>query len=246
MIFPAFRFTPRTSVAAVASLFMLAACGGSEREPKTAADDIELESDYGDSSSGMAVSSEVGGLDEDKVNATFESSVRELQRCLNRGAGRLEFLGGGVSFFIQVDSEGQIVHAYLEQSTLGDRKTEKCMLGALKAKSWPKPVGGRVGHARKSFDFDPPNDVRPPTEWSSDHIEEALEKESAAIAQCKAGNRGKHTATMYIGTKGQPLAVGVTPPDERGEAAVDCLVDVLQSITYPSPGSWPAKLSFEL
>ena len=30
----------------------------------------------------------------------------------------------------------------------------------------PKPVGGDVGLARKSFDFDPPNDVRPPADYS--------------------------------------------------------------------------------
>jgi hypothetical protein len=194
----------------------------------------------------MAVSSEVGGLDEEKVNSTFESSVGALQRCLASGASSVEFLGGGVSFFVVVGADGSASEAYLEQSTLGDRKTEKCMLGALKAKSWPKPVGGKVGHARKSFDFDPPNDVRPPTEWEGKNVEPVLEKAAGKIAKCKEGSSGTFNATMYVDTEGHPLSVGVTPPDAAGEGAVDCLVDVLKGQQYPSPGSWPAKVTFTL
>jgi hypothetical protein len=42
------------------------------------------------------------------------------------------------------------------------------------------------------------------------------------------------------------LSVGVTPPDDQGESAVDCLVEVLKHAKFPSPGSWPAKVSFSL
>jgi hypothetical protein len=51
---------------------------------------------------------------------------------------------------------------------------------------------------------------------------------------------------MYVGTDGHALSVGVTPPDSHGEAAVDCLVGVLKEAKYPSPGSWPAKVTFTL
>jgi hypothetical protein len=51
---------------------------------------------------------------------------------------------------------------------------------------------------------------------------------------------------MYVDTSGKVLAVGVTPPDESGEESVDCLVGVLKDAKMPSPGSWPAKVSFQL
>jgi hypothetical protein len=38
----------------------------------------------------------------------------------------------------------------------------------------------------------------------------------------------------------------MAPPDEQGEDAVDCIVDVLKQAKFPSPGSWPAKVTFTL
>lgn len=232
---------------AITFAFALSAvqCGGASSEPVTA-DDVELESEPSRRDNQIQTSSEIGGLDEDKVNATFEKSLQGLQRCLTRGASRVEFLGGAVSFFLKVGTDGKIQHAHLEASTLGDHATETCMLDVLKRKEWPPPVGGDVGLARKSFDFDPPNDVRPPTDWDSENVREALDEKGDAISDCKGGSRGTFTATMYVDIEGKPLAVGVTPPDEDGGSAVECLVGLLEDTTFPSPGSWPAKVTFDL
>lgn len=230
---------------ALAACGAVVGCGGSQPPPEAPAPELTSDDDSSEESS-MAVSSEVGGLNESKVNRAFEEAVPALQKCLNRGSQRVEFLGGAVAFFVEVGGDGQVGHAHLEQSTLGDRETEKCMLGALKAQSWPKPVGGKVGHARKSFDFDPPSDVRPPTEGDSAAISAALEEKADAIAECKSGASGTFTATVYIDTEGKALSAGVAPPDAAGEAAVDCLVSLLKETTYPSPGSWPAKVSVSL
>ena len=116
------------------------------------------------------------------------------------------------------------------------------MLETMRKKSWPKPVGGEHGLARKSFSFDPPNDVRPPTDWTQTDAEPGLKPIANELDECKQGASG-FMATLYVGTDGKVLAAGVTPPDERGDSAVDCLVGVLEGATFPSPGSWPAKVS---
>jgi hypothetical protein len=221
---------------------LLLACGETTPAPKTA--DEAPETDDGQPS-GVSVSSEIGGLNEEKVNAAFEASLGGLQRCLQQGASRVEFLGGSASFFLKIDSSGHVDGSYLEKSTLGDRDTEKCMLDALRDKKWPKPVGGVHGLARKSFDFDPPNDVRPPAEYDEEHLGKGLDKISSKLASCKEG-KGSYEATIYVGTDGQVLAAGVTPPDESGEGSVDCLVSTLKGASFPSPGSWPAKVTFAL
>jgi hypothetical protein len=223
-------------------------CGGSEPEPKTAADhddDDDPEPRKRRRGKSIEMGGELGAIDERKADEIFASLLPAFERCLKQGAEQVEFLGGAVNFFVKVDLEGN-VHSHLEESTLGDRETERCMLGAIRKKTWPKPVGGEVGYARKSFDFDPPNDVRAPEEWPSDRATDALEKISSKIASCKDGVRGKFGATMYVDTDGKVLAVGVTPPDETGEESVDCLVGVLKDAKMPSPGSWPAKVSFQL
>jgi hypothetical protein len=219
------------------------ACGGSEPAPKTADDAPEIEQREGPT---VSASSEIGGMNEDEVDAAFKSTVGTLQRCVDKGASRVEFLGGSVNFFLKIDSRGKVDQAYLEQSTIGDRATERCMLDALKAKTWPKPVGGEHGLARKSFEFDPPNDVRPPTSWGQSDAAPGLEKIASDLGACKNGSSGAFEATLYVGTDGKVLAAGVTPPDENGEKAVDCLVDVLEGATFPSPGSWPAKVTLNL
>ena len=236
-----FRATKLTLVALPA--FLLVACGDSAPPPKTADDKPETEEHH--HTSKLSVSSEIGGLDEVKVNAAFESSLSGLERCLQQGASRVEFLGGSVSFFVKIDMGGKVDGAYLEKSTLGDRDTEKCMLDAVRSKHWPKPVGGEHGLARKSFDFDPPNDVRAPADYDQDHLGKGLDKIASKLASCKNA-KGSYEATMYVATDGSVLSAGVTPPNEDGEEAVDCLVSTLKGAAFPSPGSWPAKITFTL
>jgi len=231
------------AASALLAIVTCAACGGSEPPPKAAEAAPEAEHE---SAGPVGVSAEIGGLNEDKVDKVFQRTLPDFQTCLDDGAKRVEFLGGGVSFFLKINEHGKIDHAHLEKSTLGDRDTEKCMLDTLRKKRWPKPVGGVHGLARKSFDFDPPNDVRAPTSWDSDKVSDAIGKLSKKVSACKEGTNGAFEATVYVSTDGSVLAAGVTPPDEAGESNVDCLVGVLKGATLPSPGSWPAKVTFTL
>lgn len=219
------------------------ACGGSEPAPQAPAPTAPA---HEDAPSQVSTSAEIGGLNEEKVDKTFQRALSDFQRCLDDGAKRVEFLGGSVAFFLKIDSEGKVDHAHLEKSTIGDRETERCMLDSLRSKKWPKPVGGQHGLARKSFDFDPPNDVRAPTSWDGDHVSDAVGKLSRKVSACKKGTSGAFEATVYVGTDGSVMAAGVTPPNEAGESDVDCLVATLKAATLPSPGSWPAKVTFSL
>jgi hypothetical protein len=194
----------------------------------------------------LGVSAEIGGLSEEKVDKTFQRALPDFQKCLDDGSKRVEFLGGSVSFFLKIDARGKVDHAHLEKSTMGDRDTEKCLLDSLKGKRWPKPVGGLHGLARKSFDFDPPNDVRAPTSWDGDRVSDAVSRLSKQVSACKKSDKGAFEATVYVATDGSVLAAGVTPPDEAGESDVDCLVAALKNASLPSPGSWPAKVTFSL
>jgi hypothetical protein len=224
---------------------LLAACG-SDTPAKSANDVSEEPSGSRGGSEGMSANAEIGALNEAAVDSAFQKSLSGFERCMQSGARRVEFIGGKVAFYIEVDREGALGDARLEESTIGDHDTEKCMLGVLRKKSWPKPVGGDKGYARKSFDFDPPNDVRPPTDWDSERLSEALKKLDRELGECKQGLSGRFKATMYVAIDGSALSVGVVPPNQAGEAALDCLVEKLKAETYPSPGSWPAKVSFEL
>ena len=232
-------------LASLVAASALVACGGGETPAPKSSDDAPSVERRNDGPS-ISASAEVGALDESKVTKAFRGAQGALQKCLAAGAQRNELEGGDIAFFLKIGSSGQVVHAHAEKSTLGDRETEKCMLSALKARDWPAPQGGDVGLARNSYGFDMPNDSRPPTDWGSDRVEETLAGISSEIASCKKGAKGESTATVYVDPEGAATSVGIASSDESGEKAADCLVDLLKGTKFPSPGSWPAKVTFSL
>ncbi|MGC4089706.1 MAG: hypothetical protein QM756_17820 [Polyangiaceae bacterium] len=245
-MFARFGVSVRSALVLGVCSWLAQACGGDEKPPPKTQIQAGKPKTQGDDLHGLRTSSEIGGMNEEQVDATFKTTLGPLEKCLNRGTERIEFLGGSVSFFIKVDGGGKVVESFLEHSTLGDRDTEKCMLSVVRGRTWPKPVGGMHGLARKSFDFDPPNDVRPPLEWDRDHIKTALKKLNDKLSNCREGASGTFEATAYVSTEGSVMAASVTPSDAAGEAAVDCLVEAIRGGAFPSPGSWPAKVTFTL
>jgi len=228
------------------SLALLAlACGGSP-PPEPGNADTASGRDRGERGSGMAASAEIGALDAEAVEKRFGEAQGDLTACVHEGSKRNEYEGGDIAFFLKIDTEGRVVHAHAERSSLGDRATERCMLRALSRRSWPAPVGGLIGLARSGFGFDAPADVRPPTPWDGDRVAEAVRGVSGELSSCRSGVRGGQTATVYVDPDGAALSAGIASSDESGEAAADCVVGVLTKLRYPSPGSWPAKVTFEL
>jgi hypothetical protein len=141
--------------------------------------------------------------------------------------------------------------SYLEDSSLGDRDTEKCILEVLGGQQWPKPEGGPQAEVRSSssFGFDPPPNARQPSSWQSDKVSATLGKHSKDIEKCTSGVNAKFTVTAYVepaGKEGKVMAVGVATTSQEGADKADCLVDTIKKIKMPSPGSWAAKVTFQL
>jgi hypothetical protein len=234
------------NAALLAAMVSALSCGGSA--PPPAAPKLQSAAQAGPAKpkQQMAMGGQLGSLDEGKVNETFATLTPRFGECLSQGASRVEFLGGHVKFALRISLEGNVKWAYLAESTLGDRDTERCMLNVAKSARWPLPQEGE-GQAQRAFDFDPSPDVRDAVPWGADRISKALAGSRAKLSQCTKGAPGKYHATVYVQTNGSPLAAGVAPPDERGEsAAVDCMVDVIKGMKFPSPGSWPAKVMFDV
>src|SRR5271170_4704303 len=123
----------------------------------------------------MHIQSELGQIDPAQTEATFKKLQPALMRCYEDGQKRIEFLGGDVKFFLRVKEDGSAKFAYVMDGTLGDRKTERCMLDLAMSTAWPRPDGGEA-EVQKSLGFDPPGGVRAPTDWSSDKVTVAISK----------------------------------------------------------------------
>ncbi|WP_437908979.1 AgmX/PglI C-terminal domain-containing protein [Sorangium sp. So ce327] len=194
----------------------------------------------------MSSGSEIGGMNEEKVQAAFERVSPRLSRCYQKGVQRIPYLGGEIRFKVRVTEEGTARWAFVKDSNLGDRETEACMLSVLKATRWPKPVGGE-GLAENSFTFEPSSDERLPVPWTPDQLGTPYKKARPALASCRSqAGASQIKATLYIDTDGKPLSVGVSSNDERGEEAAECVAGALREITFPSPGSYASKVSVDI
>lgn len=200
----------------------------------------------------MEMMSEIGALDEDAVVGTFDSAADDLFACYRQGIGRVQYLGGYSLFEVQIDQNGRASALFAKESTLGDRETEVCMVEALVARKWPKPMGGYKGIASRRFDFDPSGDVRPPEPWTRNDVLTVLETQEEALSECFGeSTRSAYVATLYVeddgtGEAGRVLSAGVASKVTSDATVLDCITRVLKSAEYPTPGSWVAKATFKL
>ena len=227
-----------------ATLILLAACAfacGSEPPPK-APEPVQEESH--EVKPQLKTRSELGTVDANLVSAAFHKLSDQLTSCYAQGQQRIEMLAGNVKFFVRIGEDGSAKWTYFEESDLGDRDTEKCLLDAVMGAHWPKPDGGDA-EARYTMEF--PAQGRPATDWNSDKIAAALGKRGDAIDDCKSGTSASFRATMYVGPGGRVLGAGVQTSTRDGAEKCDCLSQALRKLKgLPSPGSWPAKVSFGL
>jgi hypothetical protein len=217
----------------------LAACGG---EPPPKAPEAPKEQTH-EVKPQLKMKAELGTVDPDAVTRAFHRLDDAFSSCQQQGLSRVEVLSGSLKFFLRIGEDGSAKWTYLEESDLGDRDTEKCLLDAVMGARWPKPDGGDA-EARYTLELQAQG--RPATDWSSDKVAAALGKAGNALDQCTSGTSG-FKGTLYVGPGGRVLAAGVAVPSKDGASKADCVAKVLGKLKgLPSPGSWPAKVSFGL
>jgi len=275
-----------------ANLLLLAAlvlgssgCGGSTPPPKIEEQPIEDSTPKTSTGPKPQVSQELGSIDQRKVEQTLQSLQQgPIETCHKSGRDRVDVLSGDVKFFLRVDGAGKVRYGYLEDTTIGDRETEKCILESLSRASWPKPEGGEA-ELHSSFGWGPGGE-REPSAWSSDKVSGALVEAKDVkkdVDKCKAGLKADFKVTAYVehddsaaesapkkaGAKPAPApaakpkprpkhgkkggehggkfkAIGMGAPTKEAAEKIDCLVDALKPLELPSPGSYPAKVTFTL
>lgn len=201
-----------------------------------------------ESKSDVSVAAEVGGLNEEATSKVFERAEPGFDRCFKGRAKQVELLSGTVRFFVVIGLDQKAKSVTVEESDLGDREAEKCMQNVLMGLKWPKPVGGRTAHAHyTAASFEPVDpDVREAVEVESGQVKSAQEKLKKKVSDCNIGSRSHYRATAYLDTSGKVITASVTSADPSAELAIDCLVDLVKSTDFPSPGSYAGKVSFEL
>jgi hypothetical protein len=237
------RFWVWSFFAAWVLVIVIAGCGSSAPPPTKAAPK-EAPTATAEAAPTPAARSEIGGLNEEAVARAFERMNDDVQNCFAKGTTKVSALGGHVKMKLRIDPQGALRWAYMSESTLGDRDTEKCLLDAARAKSWPLPVGGD-GLAERDYDVDPPSPVK---DLEPKKFKIALALVQKETAKCrKNGTWGKvFRTTAYLRYDGLPISVGIAPPNEKGEDTIDCMIKIIKKIKFGSIGRRMGKVSFDL
>lgn len=224
---------------------LLVACGGETPPPKVVEAPPPPKAVH--TAPEMRSSQELGSIDEAATKKTWQRLSDKLLGCISQGSSRLEYLSGEVKFFLRIGQDGRVRYGWLERSSLGDRETEKCLLDVAKSASWPQPEGGEAEVRYDGLGFDPAGGVRMPTEWPSDKVAATVGKHHDSLARCLDGvGDTKFRVTAYIEPGGKVQAVGVSTSSKEGAEKIDCIVSAVHAMKMPNPGSYAAKVAFQL
>lgn len=234
----------RTEIVKWVSLGALAfsACGAPPKtEPEAAArmtSGAERAEDNGDA---LSVEGLRGTLSQYEIQNALEPRMPKFSRCVQKRAGDVEWVSGAVEFQFLVGLDGRVKRVFPSKSSMGDRDTERCMLDVAQATRFPPPRGGEAEFAWSlEVPIDP--DVREPVSWTAADVQGALVD---ALPQLKAQCGGSaYHVTAYVDTEGRVVAAGAATGDEASAESLDCVAQAVQSLSFPSPGSYAAKLSF--
>lgn len=192
------------------------------------------------------VSAEMGALNERETQNSFYNALDGLQQCVAEGTQRQEYLSGEIELAVLVDSTPRAVRVWTKKSTLGDRATEQCMFAALSDVTWPSPIGGPISIAENRFEFPLSKGVQAPMAWDAGRATAPVEPLRQTLEECRAGEPGEMTLTLYIDGSGQVLSSGASHARDVSDSTVACVLAALNDVQFPPPQSPPAKLRFRL
>jgi len=225
----------------------VASCGGGTPEPQHV--DSAPTATAAEAAHGPTFHQELGSIDDRAVSNTFNDLNQHFLGCQTAGLKRIPYLSGVAKFFMRVGEDGRTKWTYLEQSSLGDYETERCMLDVVEGAQWPKPIGGDAT-VERDVTFDPPPDTRQPADWPPDKVAATVGKHKKDVDKCvDAAPTTKFSVTAYVephGSEGRVRAAGVAISNKEGSAQAQCVIDAVKSMKMPSPGSYAAKVAFGL
>ncbi|AKU99016.1 hypothetical protein AKJ09_05680 [Labilithrix luteola] len=173
-------------------------CGGSTPPPKVE-EPAHEETATTRPASTPQVAQELGSIDQRAVEQTFNRLQDRIETCHKEGRDRVEYLTGDVKVFLRVDGNGRVRYGYFEETTVGDRASEKCILDVFRSAQWPKPEGGEA-EVRYGFGWGPGGE-REPTSWGPEKVVVPLDASKSIkkdVDKCRAGGKGDYRLTAYV------------------------------------------------
>jgi hypothetical protein len=235
--------------AAAVGVSLSGACGGGAAEAETDTTATVAARDDGtrdEPSDGLAMTGLMGTISADAVRDTLQMRQDRFLYCFTRRLDAVGVLGGTIELSFRVKTDGSVLWVYPKRSTIGDRETERCILDVASTVRFRRPRGGEAEFTWP-FEVAPPDDVRPPLNWTADRITPQLSQDAGLAARCRPpGSAVTFSITVYIAPGGAVLAAGGVPSELGGVDSVDCVLEAVRAWSMPDPVSYPAKITFDV
>lgn len=92
-----------------------------------------------------------GALDKSVIRRIIRGHINEVRACYNQGLVRNPNLSGRVAVQFLITNTGKVGSAAVNSSNLPDKKTEACIVKAVKRWKFPRPQGG--GNVMVTYPF---------------------------------------------------------------------------------------------
>ena len=190
---------------------------------------------------GVQIEGLMGTISADEVRNTIEPKLGRFMRCFSTRYDDIEILGGHIHLSFRIDIEGKVLWVFPNESSIGDRETERCLVETAAAIRFPRPHGGEAEFGYP-LDLDPPEDVRPPVHWDESSVVDVIEANRESVAECGVG----YTVTVYVAPGGAVMASGAASAEQEASEGLDCVTEAVSQWEMPDPGSYPAKVTFSI
>ena len=216
-------------------------CGGSQPAVQHAPAELSDGTGTPPEDDGLSISGLRGTLSTLEIQGALEPRLPKLSRCAAKRTSEVEWLGGELEFGFNVAVDGSVIRVYPTRSTLGDRETERCMLDVARATHFPRPHGGEADFTW-SVEIPANPDVRPPDRWEAPELDQLRTSVVPQLAeQCSPAPL---EVTLYVDVDGRVVSAGAASPSGEADDALDCVTSLLQSLSFPTPGSYVASVQW--
>ena len=175
----------------------------------------------------VTMSSEVGVVDSDDVEATIQDHFDEVRGCYARAGKAQKYAGGKVLLRFLIAGDGAAQDVWVLESSLGNYDVERCLVevgrkirfhapGGNKATTFEYPVEFRSSTGVSVLDVDGPK------------VEHDVAMLMPQLAACGRVADGDINAIVYIEPNGLPGSVGLSGAAAMDEDAGDCVVQTIR------------------
>lgn len=181
-----------------------------------------------------------GTMDEADVRNVMAANMAGFNNCFAKTPG--SYVAGEVQLKFIIDADGRVKSVSVDESTLGSLAIEDCLIESGKFLEFPPPHGG--GNARFLYPLswnEAASRLSVPVDAAWGY--EALRKHDPAIQQCRRTHSfiGPFYLTSYVGRGGMVLSAGFHSKTAPPPGFPDCVVQSLQDMRFPNPGTKIAK-----